>query len=198
MSRRERDSYTIPVLDRPNSQTLSSQWRIRDQEKNKVVLEPVYMEDENVRYTKKPLELYTSRLSLSYNDKRVSDRYSTSYKPLTPPKDKSTGWRVWSRVETQRVTAPSLGYESFDRTYSRNYQRPYSRPYNTDATVPVASYSSGYTRGATERYSLAGTYQSVPRRPNRDYSSKIGGSTVGSFQVKSYNRDITSYGRTSI
>jgi len=153
------------------------------------------MEDKEVRYKKQPLELYTSRLSLSYNDIRVSDRYSTSYKPLVPPKDKSIGWRVWSRVETQRVTNPSAGSDTFDRTYSRSYQRAYARPYNTDPVVPLASYSSGFNQGSKDRYSLAGTYQSVPRRPNRDYTSKIGGSTRGSFQVKSYNREVTSYGR---
>jgi len=191
----DKESYSIPVLDRPNNQTLSSQWRIRDQDKNRVVLEPIYMGDENVKYSKQPLELYTSRLSLSYNNIRPSDRYSTSYKPLTPTKDKSLGWRVWSRVETQRVTSPSTGASSFDRTYSRNYQRPYARPYNVDPVIPVASYSSAYTKGDSDRYSVAGTYQSIPRRPNRDYSSKIGGSTGNSFQVKSYHRNVTTYGR---
>jgi len=122
----------------------------------------------------------------------MTNRTSHSYTALSPPTDKSTGWRVWSRVETQRVANPSAG-DTFDRTYSRSYQRAYSRPYNTDSVVPVVSYSSGFNASNKDRYSLAGTYQDVQRRPNRDYTSKLG----GSYQVKSYNRGVTSSGRHS-
>jgi hypothetical protein len=74
----------------------------------------------------------------------MTGRYSTSYSPLDGGKRVSTGWRVWSRVETGRVTNPSVGSSSFDRTYSRNYERAYSRPYNTDPVISVAAYSTGY------------------------------------------------------
>jgi len=204
-----RSHYTIPVEDKPTDSTIHGKWKIKEQDKSRVVLEPIY-HDEDGKYKAQPLELYTSRLSLSYNKRRLdaldtvstsyrgnigcpmTNRPSTSFKPLTPPVDKSTGWRVWSRVETQRVANPSQGHETFDRTYSRSYQRAYSRPYNTDPVIPVASYSSGFTSSNKERYSLAGTYQEKPRRPNRDYTSKLG----GSYQVKSFNRGVTASGHS--
>lgn len=135
----------------------------------------------------------------------MTDRYSTSYNPLNGGKKVSTGWRVWSRVETNRVTSPAVGSSTFDRTYSRNYERAYSRPYNTDPAISVAAYSTGYrashngnyysflVTNSSDRYSLVGSYQDVARRPNRDYRSRLG----GSYQVRSYNRDVTQYGRHS-
>eukprot|EP01126_Amoeba_proteus_P044885 TRINITY_DN500_c0_g1_i7.p1 TRINITY_DN500_c0_g1~~TRINITY_DN500_c0_g1_i7.p1 ORF type:complete len:124 (-),score=9.50 TRINITY_DN500_c0_g1_i7:76-447(-) len=122
----------------------------------------------------------------------MTGRYSTSYSPLAGGKKVSTGWRVWSRVETDRVTNPATGH-TFDRTYSRNYNRAYSRPYNIDPVVSVVAYSTGYRSSDHDRYSLTGSYQDTARRPNRDYKSRLG----GSYQVRSYNREVTQYGRGS-
>lgn len=85
----------------------------------------------------------------------MTDRYSTSYRALNGGQKVSTGWRVWSRVETNRVTSPSVGTSSFDRTYSRNYERTYSRPYNTDPVISVAAYSTGYRSSQNGEFNLA-------------------------------------------
>ena len=68
------------MRDRPSPSTLTSEWRIKDQRRDRVILEPVF-KDSDAKYKAQPVDLYTSRLSLSYNKSRLDalDKVSTSY-----------------------------------------------------------------------------------------------------------------------
>jgi len=195
------------VIDKPDSKVLQRQWQIQKQDVDKVILEPLKLDDNP--YKKASVEGYITRLSLSYEKRRPdrldeisssfnntlgksrSTRVSSSFKDLHGGHKTSLGWRPWSRVETGFRTASSSSPETFDRTYSRSYMRNYSRPYNADPIVPVASYSTSYLENTGSRYNTTGSYQDVPYRPNRDYKSHLG----ASYRVKSYQRKVVTAGR---
>eukprot|EP01125_Pyxidicula_operculata_P002020 TRINITY_DN11999_c0_g1_i1.p1 TRINITY_DN11999_c0_g1~~TRINITY_DN11999_c0_g1_i1.p1 ORF type:complete len:228 (-),score=30.22 TRINITY_DN11999_c0_g1_i1:44-685(-) len=204
--------YAIPVVDKPDRSILDTQWKIKEKKGNKVVLETIEQEEASP-YTKQNVELYISRLSLSYDKSRPAclDKVSKSFNssigvPRTSSVSKSfnpiggstsstvsSGWRPWSKVSTCGISAP-CETSSFDRTYSRSYARAYSRPYNTDPVISIASYSTSTTSRDKYRYNSTGTSQSVLHRPNRDYKSRLG----GDYGVKSYNRKVLDTGHSSL
>jgi len=162
-------------------------------------------DEEGPPYPKKSLSEHTGRVSNSYNNyrdpylDRISDSYnsklgrprindlSTSYDPIVVTKEKSRGWRPWSRIETLEGIAPpcSVPSKNFDRTYSRSYSRPYSRPYNTDYSPTIYSYTS--TRGRKDRYTYSGSNQYTMSRPGRDYKSLL----KEDYRVSSYNNRVS-------
>jgi len=160
-------------------------------------------DEEVIPYPKKPLQDYTGRTSRSYNNNRdpyldrISDSYnnnvgrprindiSTSFDTIKISREKTRGWRPWSRVETLEGIAPPCSMKYFDRTYSRSYSRPYSRPYNTDYSPTIYSYTS--TRGRNDRYTFSGSNQHTMSRPGRDYKSLL----KEDYRVSSYNNRVS-------
>jgi len=199
--------YSIPVEDKPDDFVLANRWRIREKNRDHVILETL-QDDDVGKYKKAPTENYISRVSNSYDLSRPEyyDKLSTSYEaklgrtggsktsksfsPLGASSTVSSGWRPWSRVETGLISSPCEP-EAFGREYSRHYTRNYSRPYNTDPIIPLATYSSSATAAHKARYNTTGSYQQVLHRPGRDYKSRLG----GDYGVKSYNEKSHHIGR---
>eukprot|EP01123_Difflugia_compressa_P006997 TRINITY_DN19439_c0_g1_i1.p1 TRINITY_DN19439_c0_g1~~TRINITY_DN19439_c0_g1_i1.p1 ORF type:complete len:200 (-),score=26.38 TRINITY_DN19439_c0_g1_i1:154-753(-) len=112
---------------------------------------------------------------------------STSYDPLQPGDDKSTGWRPWSKLETYQVSAVCSSPDNFDRLYSRAYMRRYAMPYNVSDYPKDFSYPTAHLgRDRDNRFNRPGSNREVLSRPGRDYKCLLD----SSYQVKSYNRKV--------
>jgi len=133
---------------------------------------------------------YRDRESMSYLDTagignpRMYE-ISKSYKPLEVEEKTSTGWRPYSRLQTDMKTPPCHS-QYFERDYSRSYSRPYSRPYNIDDKHVPYVYSTSYLGDKDKtRYGNIGSYQKVTERPKRDYKKRY-----NTLRVKGYERDV--------
>jgi len=111
---------------------------------------------------------------------------STSFKEPTYDEKVSTGWRVWSKIETSKLSATCTHVDNFDRTYSRAYSRLYSRPYNLPDEPKDFSYSTAYSGRRHSHFNTPGSGREVLERPGRDYKGLI----QPSYQVKRYDRKV--------